>query len=331
MKVLLIAIVLSAKLANASCVGKILNPISDICWGCIFPISLGGMTLMKGRFKDTRNPKFPVCFCYRGVPMVPGIAIGFWEPIRVIEITRTPFCLVSLGGVKVANSKNHGGFRKVRTESDKRSKSYYHIHYYVYPLISLLNLMSDLGCVDTSSYDLAYISEVDPAHLNDKIANLLHPETFLLSTPVAKAACSVECIKTSATRLPTDMLFWCSGCQGSLYPFSGSVEGHVGGANTSSLMATRQIAKLHRLGLARKTATHLSKAHGELCKSSYAYRIPKSQYRLQMTYPVANTKGPYACNTLGMSDTFWSSGREFPYKGEDFVYMLWRKRNCCLL
>jgi len=287
--------------------------------------------MKSSKFKDTKNPTLPVCFCNRGaVPMVPGIATGFWEPIRVIEVTRTPFCLVSLGGTKVASSKNQGGFTKVRTENDKRSKSYYHIHYYVYPLIAILNLISDLGCMDMGSYDLAYLSEVDPSHLNDKIANFTHPETFLLSNPIAKAACSVECIKTSVTKMPMDILFWCSGCQGSMYPFSGSVGDHVGGVATSSLLAVRQLAKLHRLGLARKTATDSSAPNGELCKSSYAWRIPKSQYRLQMTYPVANTKGSYACNTPGMSDVFWSSGREFPGKGEDFVYMLWRKKNCCL-
>ncbi|WP_422822808.1 TraU family protein [Vibrio fluvialis] len=25
----------------------------------------------------------------------------------------------------------------------------------------------------------------------------------------------------------------------------------------------------------------------------------------------------------------WGAGREFPYKGEDFTYLIWRKRTCC--
>jgi len=331
---LLLAIIISLNICNVSgaCNGRFINPIKDICWGCIFPISLGGIKFRSGKFKDTPNPSSPVCFCNRGaVPLVPGISIGFWEPVRVIEIVREPFCLVSLGGIKPASSKNHGDFRKIRTESEKRSKSFYHIHYYVYPLIAILNLVSDLGCMDTSSYDLAYLSEVDPAHLNDKIANLMHPETFLFANPAAQASCAVDCIKTTAAKMTIDSLFWCSGCQGSVYPFSGYVEGHIGGVQASSLLAMRQIAKLHRLGLARRTATSSSQANGELCKSGFAPRIPKSQYRLQMTYPIANTNGEYSCNAFGLSDVLWSSGREFAYKGEDFVYMLWRKRNCCFL
>ena len=333
-KRLLVAIIISLNTCNVSeaCNGRFINPIKDICWGCIFPISLGGIKFRSGKFKDTPNPSSPVCFCNRGaVPFVPGISIGFWEPVRVIEITRVPFCLVSLGGIKVASSKNHGDFRKIRNENEKRSKSFYHIHYYVYPLIAILNLVTDLGCMDTSSYDLAYLSEVDPAHLNDKIANLMHPETFLFANSAAQVSCSVDCIKATQAKMPIDSLFWCSGCQGSVYPFSGYVEGHIGGVQSSSLLAVRQIAKMHRLGLARKTATASSQVNGDLCKSSFAPRIPKSQYRLQMTYPIANTNGQYSCNALGLSDVLWSSGREFAYKGEDFVYMLWRKRNCCFL
>lgn len=335
---LLFSIVLLYQSAFASeesgkCVGKIMNPITDICWSCLFPITIGSIPIARSsKFKDTKNPSLPVCFCNRGpIPLVPGVAVGFWEPIRMIEVTRTPYCLVSQGGIKIATGFNQGDTKKIRSENEKRSKAYYHTHYYVYPLLFLLNLVSDLGCMDMSSYDLAYLSEFDPSYKSDKIANLLHPETFLLSNPIAKAACSVECITATATKKPIDLMFWCSGCQGSLYPFTGTVEGHIGGVATSTLLAARQVAKLHRLGLAKKTATNDSSPNGALCKSRYLWRVPKSQYRLQMTYPRPNATGNFSCNNIGMSDVTWSSGREYPYKGEDFAYMLWRKKNCCIL
>ena len=50
-----------------------------------------------------------------------------------------------------------------------------------------------------------------------------------------------------------------------------------------------------------------------------------------MTYPISATSGPLSCNTLGMSDALHNSGKEFPYKGEDFGYLVWRKKNCCFL
>ena len=342
---LLIIIIISAEGRSEAesgkggkCNGRFLNPITDICWSCIFPITIGKTPIIRSsKFKDTPNPSIPVCFCDRGgVPCMPGLTIGFWEPIRLIEITKTPFCLVSLGGIKIMSSKNQGAHKKTRTESEKRSKAYYHIHYYVYPPLFLLNLLTDFGCMDMSSYDLAYLSELDPSHTSDSLANFMHPETFLLSNPIAKMACSVDCIASTATKKSMDSLFWCAGCQGSIYPFTGTVESHIGGVATSQLLATRQIAKLHRLGLARKTTTSKNalpkgvNCKSELCSSSYIWRIPKSQYRTQMTYPRPNVKGEYSCNNIGMSDVMYSSGREFPYKGEDFAYLLFRKRNCCL-
>lgn len=319
---------------EGKCQGKFLNPITEVCWSCLFPITIGSIPIApSSKYKDTENPLIPICACKRpGIPLpLPGITGGFWEPIRIVEITRTPYCLVNFGGIKIMSSKNHGGFKKIRSEEDKRSKAYYHIHYYMYPLLAILNLISDLACMSMGSYDLAYMSELDPSHNNDSLANFMHPETFLLSNPIAKVACSVDCVKATATKLPIDSLFWCSGCQGSLYPFTGNVESHIGGVQTSTLLAVKQIAKLHRIGLARKTMTTSAAINGELCSSSYSYRIPKSQYRLQMTYPRANATGSYACNTIGLSDVLYSSGREFPYKGEDFAYLLWRKKNCCIL
>ena len=237
---------------------------------------------------------------------------------------------MSLGGLKVAQGKSYGGFKQTKEENQTASTAFYHVHQYIYPILAILNLLTDFGCMDMSSYDLGYISELDPSHTSPSLANFMHPETFLLNSPIAVAACSADCIAATTRKMPIDEMFWCSGCQGSVYPFVGETSHHVGGISTSQLLVTKQLAKMHRLGLARRTATSSSTINGELCKSSFALRIPKSQYRTQMTYPIPNVKGKYACNTLGLSDALYSSGREFPYKGEDFVYILWRKRNCCL-
>jgi conjugal transfer pilus assembly protein TraU len=134
----------------------------------------------------------------------------------------------------------------------------------------------------------------------------------------------------SNTGLANDKLFWCAGCLGSIYPLSGNVSSHIGGVQASSLLATRVITKMHKLGLARQTATKDGSFNGKLCKKQVAPIIKKSQYRLQMTYPIPATKGPFTCNTPGMSDMLYNQGKEFPYKGEDFGYLLWRKKNCCL-
>ncbi|PCH56132.1 MAG: hypothetical protein COC15_03640 [Legionellales bacterium] len=53
-----------------------------------------------------------------------------------------------------------------------------------------------------------------------------------------------------------------------------------------------------------------------------------------MVYPRATAKdGPgfKCCMPIGRTDVFFGSGREYPEKGEDYSYLVWRKRNCCVL
>lgn len=103
------AMPLSAK-ASMSCHGRFVNPISDICWRCVLPISIGGFSLGDGvspAKRDTKNPVSPVCMCIKGTPPlpIPGISLGFWEPVRLVDITKTPYCLTSLGGLQVGPSR----------------------------------------------------------------------------------------------------------------------------------------------------------------------------------------------------------------------------------
>ena len=73
------------------CVGKFVNPVTDICWDCMLPIRIGPMPNLSRQI-DTKNPSNPVCMCKRPpnpVPM-PGIAVSFWEAVRLVDVTRTP-------------------------------------------------------------------------------------------------------------------------------------------------------------------------------------------------------------------------------------------------
>ncbi|MEJ2464018.1 MAG: TraU family protein [Candidatus Thiodiazotropha sp.] len=41
-------------------------------------------------------------------------------------------------------------------------------------------------------------------------------------------------------------MFWCAGCQGSLYPLGGNTSEQTGGVMASNLLAERLVAKMHR-------------------------------------------------------------------------------------
>ena len=55
------------------------------------------------------------------------------------------------------------------------------------------------------------------------------------------------------------------------------------------------------------------------------------ELRIQMTNPIATVSGRYACSPIGASTMPPDAGRSYPVGGEDFGYLIWRKRNCCML
>ena len=79
------------------CTGNFVNPITDICWSCLFPISIGGLDIWPSSRPDPDNPDLPVCLC----GLRPGIAMGFWEPVRLADVSMKPWCFVNLGGMKL--------------------------------------------------------------------------------------------------------------------------------------------------------------------------------------------------------------------------------------
>jgi conjugal transfer pilus assembly protein TraU len=306
---------------HAVCVGKFINPITDICWECFFPIKIAGITVFPGG-DDPGSSNAPICFCKRPpLPLpLPGIPVAFWEPVRLVDVTRTPYCFVSLGGLSLGGSATGRGDIEEDPE-DNTKRSFYHVHWYIYPAFFLFEKLIDFVCVEMGSFDVAYISELDPLWNDDEKSAIINPEALVFGNPIAQLACVADCVAASAS-LPLDPLFWCGGCQGSLYPFTGTVGDHVGGVQASLLLVQRMAAKLHRQLLL--WGTYGDEAR---CNKYPMPIIKKTMYRTQMTYP----GNPGRCDPMGRTETLWQAGREFPYKGSDFGYLLWRKRDCCLL
>ena len=252
-----------------------------------------------------------------------GITLGFWEPIALVDVTRVPFCFISLGGVQLLRSrKGHGGHSSKPGRLKEGSLvSHYQVHYVKFPVFFLLNAVADFVCLERSDVDIGYISEFDPLWDDEELAFFMNPEAALFGNKFAQSACVADCVSATA-KLPKQDLFWCQGCQGSLYPFTGTNPAHVGGVQSSLLMTGRLLAKMHRQFMLPLTSGTSQRA---LCEKTPAPFIVKNQYRLQMVYPARSRY----CDPLGRSEVPWASGKEIPYKGEDYVYLVWRKRSCC--
>jgi conjugal transfer pilus assembly protein TraU len=223
--------------------GKFVNPITDVCWECLFPITLSGVNVTPGHSEPVKSNK-PICVC-PGTPPKVGIPLTFWEPTRLVDVTRHAYKLIGMGGVSIGKEsiKNRGS---VNTIGDGPTQSsFYHVHWYAFPVFSLLELFPDFTCIEKGELDLAYMSEFDPLWNDDSLAALLNPEAALFGNPAAHLACAADCTAASLNK-PLDKLFWCAGCEGSLYPLNGTVGHHVGAVQSSALLVHRMVAKMHR-------------------------------------------------------------------------------------
>ncbi len=299
--------------------GKFLNPVTDVCWECLFPITVSGVSVTP-QYEDLNTHKSRICVC-PGVPPKAGIPLVYWEPTRLVDVTRHAYKLLGLGGISLGKEtvKNRGSVGIVG--DGPTQNSFYHVHWYTYPLFALLDLFTDFGCVEKNTLDVLYMSELDPLWNDDQLTLLINPEAALFATPAAQLACVADCAASTFTK-PQDALFWCAGCEGSLYPMSGTVSHHVGGIQASSLLVYRIIAKMHRLALQKGYEAE------EYCLAKPMPIIKKSLYKTQLIYPIPQTTGP--CHPLGKSDLLWGSQKSFPQGGEDFIYLIWIKKQCCL-
>jgi len=323
MALMVLAATFACESLAGNCQGKFANPITDICWSCLFPLTIGGNPVLAMDQEDTANPSGFLCTCTS--PARIGIKTGFWEPVRRVDVTRTPYCFVSLGGVKL-----DPGIRapegEVRLQADNTRQSSYQVHWYADPILYWLEVILDSVCLETGSFDVAYITEVDPTWNDDELTMLLNPETFLFGNPIAQAACAGDCV-LSSVGFGSNALFWCAGCQGSVYPLNGHVQAHVSHVQASSLLVQRMTAKLHREFLMWGTS-----GKDGLCGSYPLPVMDKTQYKYHMLYPVPQTKkiNGRCCQPYGRTTAIWGAGKSIPYIGEDFAYMIFRKKNCCL-
>ncbi|EBD8592460.1 conjugal transfer protein TraU [Salmonella enterica] len=309
--------------ADAACEGRFVNPITDICWRCMFPLSLGSTKVTGGDLPDTSNPGSPVQFCPMPPPVFQrvGLAIGYWEPMAMTDVARSPGCMVNLGGFTVNLGKMGMGTAK---KDDKQvNGAFYHVHWYKYPLTYWLNIITSLGCLQGGDLDIGYLSEIDPTWGDSALTSILNPEAVIFANPIAQGACAADAI-ASAVNKPLAPLFWCAGSQGSMYPFNGWVSNESSPLQSSVLVSERMAFKLHRQGQILESVG----ADRAVCFEYPSPIIPKERWRYQMVnmYPdVAQ------CHPFGRTVMRWETGRNPPNTKKNYGYLLWRKRNCVFL
>ena len=319
----------------SDCSGRIINPVADVCWSCLFPIKLGATLPVsaEGALPDVDTGASVLCSCGSGANLSAGLTFSFWEPLRTAEIVRHAWCLPSLGGVSLTGGSAQAGAvrgidhaRTPKTADTRRRTAFWNVHWYMSPWLFVLEAVLDNGCLEQAPWDLAYLSELDPLWDDTLSSFLLAPDAALFTAGAAFGACAVDCI-AAAAGTSIKSLYWCSGCQGAVFPLSGWMAGQVSPVQAWLLMSHRFAVKLSREGI-------LWSAHGKdgLCGPYLTPLMDKSVWRTQLVYPSRSTGkvDGACCFPLGRSAAAWAAGKTYPGAGEDGAVLLWRKRDCCL-
>lgn len=303
--------------------------INKFCWSCTLPFNLMGFTSTppEGANDDA------MCYCQDelGVPEL-GFSVGYWAPEQIIEVTTTPWCSPTLGGAMIQDDLTSMGNTGGGQSSDRSSIATFHYNYFANPVFKMLSMFmipecdKDPGVVDL---DMLYMSMLDITWYNDMLAMVFNADAVAFANPVAQAVCMKDCAKITVTNDPGDQNWFCAGCEGNMYPFTGNISTDNNPIRSSSLVVTRALASMHRRGLARTT-------YGEdaMCENVYSPMIPKPMYKVSMAWPKPEVDGNNGdcCHPLGDFWMKWGLGRKTPGGGKDntFVYNIFRYNDCCV-
>ena len=312
--------------ANPSSALKILLKGLETSYN-VFPLRIGGVKIINWKGVDDYKSEgsMPICICKMPPPIFirVGIKLSLWEAAHLIETVKHPWCSPSVGmQIPVPFNEMALGTESL-DETHNRQSAAAQVHMIVYPIWMLVGLFLDVVCFQyAKSFDYLYITEIDPLWQNDMWATLLGPEAYLVANPVAQLACAVDAVAATVQR-GLDPLFWCMGAWGSTYPMSENITS-AGYVQANAGLAARMIAKLHRELLLWGTI-------GPPMVSGWCQRYPlpiwmKRQYNLLLLWPVSFSTR----KVIGKPGLIWSVGKNPPYFGDDFVWMLYNKRDCCL-
>lgn len=312
---------------GAVCTGKFPNLITDVCYDCMFPISLAGNLIsigVSGDDYDSGAGASPVCACVSNLSV--GTPMSFWEPTFMVDVTNKPGCMPLLGGIDIStpfNSLEYGAEQRSAAPSGSLRKSaFMHVNEYINPMMTALGVISDSPCLDQRGFDVPFISWADPTWNDDALAMILTPYGYAFAGIPSIAAEAPDAI-AATTGFPTASLFWVAGAWGPMYPVTGNVATTNSPEQTAHLLTARLFAKLHAAGVQQSTAGL------DALRSCGAMGLPeflmdKRQYKTNRVFPFPDN----TCTPFGRTLLLQEKGAARP-QDKDYGYFIFRKKDCC--
>lgn len=320
--------------AHAICTGTFINPITDVRWKCMFPISIGGVSAASIPFPEAASAIIsdklmsgsisPVCTCFDPLPRA-GLTFAMNNIFRIIEATKDPLCFPTLGMQIGAGPFGPGGADGGRQDSSQTTFNYIHMVSFV--PTQVLNLFIDVLCLQLSEvyspFTMLSLSEFEPWAKSSEIALIMAPESILFANPIAQAYCMVDAALTIFEQ--TDPLgYWCAGGH-SIFPLSNHSIESAEYVDAAAINAAKILFKLARTGQLLSCVGSQA-----LCSCVPNPIWNKREFRLQLAKPITSQ----FCFRIGKSSLLWNVPNRNPalINGADnLAFMVWRRRDCCVL
>ena len=168
------------------------------------PISVGAVyfrspsdrnTVSSSDLPDTPNPHKTFCVCeWDPFPQV-GFTLGYWEPMALVDVSRTPYCFVNLGGTQIHHDGKAQG--TVETQTPDQNGSFYYVHVYHFPVLQWVEASCWGDLPITGKFEIAYLSELDPTWRDENLALIVFPETKRFLNPMTALAAQGACLLDS--------------------------------------------------------------------------------------------------------------------------------------
>ena len=254
-----------------------------------------------------------------------GTLIRFWEPHRIIETVKDPFCSPtgSISNLLSAAAEAAGPLDNIYlrgTHADHANTEsatvFAQVHYLTHPMLDAVITEMDMICRQFSDTKMEYISEID-SEWQGIYGSMWWPEAGMFATLPMVEACMADAA-SAQFGAPIDALYWCLGAWGMLFNMNGHFNQDEYTTGNAGL-AARTIAHMGRRGLLMDAAS----------VPCYAVPMPvwiKSYFKLQ---PLRPSVRPFKI-PIGMNPLFWGAGlNSVGLTGDNFAWLLWRLRICC--
>jgi conjugal transfer pilus assembly protein TraU len=295
-----------------------------------------------------------VCPIVGRVPTA-GFVVKFWGGTHLVEVVRTRGCLPTLFGWEMPAPP----FLEPPARSSGGEDGFYHVHALPNPAMLLIkDALEGLFCHRPSLFEfIPLLSELDATwnpstgvseggktneldmpsawadiisgdfpHLAKRAVWRASVTASAAASLVESMACVGECMILAAGGGPVDnpALVNCSGCNGLVAPYKGSVSG-VGGRRAAELIAHRFVA----LAMNGRDweSTISSDAY---CNDGFrrpAAEFAKSEFRLQSLFPAR--EGTMRQLGAPHAVVVGEHGKQGHFREQDYIFQLWKRRECC--